>query len=149
MHSTIHAVCGQQKGQNNPKSQVWLILFKKFFFFFFESKGQGVISAFSKGQGITKRGQGAALCKRSLGRTLGVGLPITSKTYSPDPHYTNNFRSGIYFLICFTRFDLFKLQKAGHWVHVSKSYLSFSFEIMLSCVHSDTSVMLSQTHVLT
>ena len=29
MHSTIHAVCGQQKGQNNPKSHVWLILFKK------------------------------------------------------------------------------------------------------------------------
>ena len=26
--------------------------------------------AFSKGQGVTKRGQGAAPCKRSLGRTL-------------------------------------------------------------------------------
>ena len=37
---------------------------------FFYSKGQGVISAFSKGQGVTKKGQGAAPCKRSLGRTL-------------------------------------------------------------------------------
>ena len=38
MHSTIHAVCGQQKGQNIAKSHVWLILKKKkkkFFFFFF------------------------------------------------------------------------------------------------------------------
>ena len=37
---------------------------------FFQSKGQGVISAFSRGQGAAKRGQGAAPCKRSLGRTL-------------------------------------------------------------------------------
>ena len=70
MHSTIHAVCGQQKGQNRAKSHVWLI-----YIFFFLSKGQGVISAFSKGQGVTKRGQGAAPCKRSLGRTLGMTTP--------------------------------------------------------------------------
>ena len=41
---------------------------KKIFFFFFSQTG--VISAFSKGQGVTKRGQGSAPCKRSLGRTL-------------------------------------------------------------------------------
>ena len=29
MHSTIHAVCGQQKGQNRAKSHVWLIFKKK------------------------------------------------------------------------------------------------------------------------
>ena len=29
MHSTIHAVCGQQKGQNRNKSHVWLIFKKK------------------------------------------------------------------------------------------------------------------------
>ena len=31
-----------------------------------------MISAFSKGQGVTKRGQGAAPCKRSLGRTMVI-----------------------------------------------------------------------------
>ena len=62
MHSTIPAVYGQQKGQNRAKSHMTE--------FFFYSKGQGFISAFSKGQGVTKRGQGAAPCKRSLGRTL-------------------------------------------------------------------------------
>ena len=41
-----------------------------FYLFIFYSKGQGVISAFSNGQGVTKRGQGAAPCKRSLGRIL-------------------------------------------------------------------------------
>ena len=29
MHSTIHAVCGQQKGQHRAKSHVWLIFLKK------------------------------------------------------------------------------------------------------------------------
>ena len=29
MHSTIHAVCGQQNGQNRAKSHVWLIFKKK------------------------------------------------------------------------------------------------------------------------
>ena len=29
MHSTIHAVYGQQKGQNRAKSHVWLIFKKK------------------------------------------------------------------------------------------------------------------------
>ena len=47
------------------------------YIYFFKSKGQGVISAFSKGQGVTKRGQGAAPCKRSLGRTLVMCLKCT------------------------------------------------------------------------
>ena len=57
-------MCGQQKGQNRAKSHEFFVVV------LFKSKGQGVISAFSKGQGVTKRGQGAAPCKRSVGRTL-------------------------------------------------------------------------------
>ena len=43
MHSTIHAVCGQQKGQNRAKSHVWLIFKKKKknFFFFLVSRYLG------------------------------------------------------------------------------------------------------------
>ena len=33
MHNTIHAVCGQEKGQNRDKSHVWLIFLKKIVFF--------------------------------------------------------------------------------------------------------------------
>ena len=73
MHSTIHAVCGQQKGQNRAKSHVTDIKKKKKNY----SKGQGGISACSKGQGVTKKGQGAAPCKRSLGRTLFYSVTIT------------------------------------------------------------------------
>ena len=40
MHSTIHAVCGQQKGQNRAKSHVTDFFFFFFkFFFFFRQKG--------------------------------------------------------------------------------------------------------------
>ncbi len=43
---------------------------KFFFFFFFGLERQGVISAFLKRQGVTKKGQGVAPCKNGLGRTL-------------------------------------------------------------------------------
>ena len=73
MHSTWITLCvGNNKGKTELKAMCdW---YYQNSFFFLKSKGQGVISAFSKGQGVTKRGQGAAPCKRSLGRTLNYIL---------------------------------------------------------------------------
>ena len=51
MHSTIHAVCGQQKGQNRAKSHVWLIFKQKNFFFFFLVKRAGRHFGFFKRAG--------------------------------------------------------------------------------------------------
>ena len=76
-----------------------------FFFFFFLSKGQGVISAFSKGQGVTKRGQGAAPCKRSLGRTLSIMAVIRRSFVSLNgvnfvPLYKSLVRSHLEYASC-------------------------------------------------
>ena len=54
MHSTIHAVCGQQKGQNRAKSHVSLILN----FFFFLVKRAGHHFGFFKRAGRHEKGAG-------------------------------------------------------------------------------------------
>ena len=59
-----------KKEQTELKATNIISLFHPFFFFFFGSKRQGVISAFLKRQGVTKKGQGVAPCKNGLGRTL-------------------------------------------------------------------------------
>ena len=52
MHSTIHAVCGQQKGQNRAKSHVWLILI-----IFFSQKGGASFQLFKNGRVSPKWGR--------------------------------------------------------------------------------------------
>ena len=70
MLSTIHAVCGQQKGQNRVESQVTDIKKKKkkkifFFFFFFLVKRAGRHFGFFKRAGRHENGAGRrALQKR-------------------------------------------------------------------------------------
>ena len=62
MHSTIHAVCGQQKGQNRTNSHVTDILknffFFFFFFFFFLVKRAGRHFGFFKRAGHHEKGAG-------------------------------------------------------------------------------------------
>ena len=68
MHSTIHTVCGQQKGQNRAKSHVWLIFF--FFNIFFLVKRAGRHFGFFKR--AERHGKGAgrrALQKKPMQNT--------------------------------------------------------------------------------
>ena len=51
MHSTIHAVCGQQKGQNRANDIL------NFFFFFFSQKGRALFRLFQKGRASRKGGR--------------------------------------------------------------------------------------------
>ena len=72
MHSTIHAVCGQQKGQNRAKSHVWLI-FKKKKKIFFLLKRAGRHFGFFKRTGRHEKGAGRrALQKKPRQNTVNV-----------------------------------------------------------------------------
>ena len=79
MHSTIHAVCGQQKGKNRAKSHVI------FFFFFFLVKRAGRHFGFFKRAGRHEKGAGRrALQKKPRQNTVlpQVLYPITLRGIS-------------------------------------------------------------------
>ena len=94
MHSTIHAVCGQQKGQNRAKSHVWLIFKKnKKQFFFFLLKRAGRHFGFFKRAGRHEKGAGRhALQKKPRQNTEQHGLinPLfaTISSTALVTHYT-------------------------------------------------------------
>ena len=73
MHSTIHAVCGQQKGQNRAKKPCVTDIknLKKFFFFFFLVKRAGRHFGFFKRAGRHEKGAGRrALQKKPRQNTV-------------------------------------------------------------------------------
>ena len=65
MHSTIHAVGGQQKGQNRAKSHVWLI------FFFFLVKRAGRHFGFFKRVGRHETGAGRRTLQKKPRQNTG------------------------------------------------------------------------------
>ena len=90
MHSTIHAVCGQQKGKNRAKSHVLLILKKKKKKIFFSLvKRAGRHFGFFKRAGRHEKGAGRrALQKKPRQNTVGChfspsGSNAKNKNKSP------------------------------------------------------------------
>ena len=72
MHSTIHAVCGQQKGKTELKAMCYWY-FKNFFFFFFLVNRAGRHFSFFKRAGRHEKGAGpCALQKKPRQNTAGV-----------------------------------------------------------------------------
>ena len=71
MHSTIHAVCGQQKGQNRAKSHVYFL----FFLFFVLVKRAGRHFGFFKRAGRHEKGAG----RRALQKKPRQNTDVLSK----------------------------------------------------------------------
>ena len=80
MHSTIHAVCGQQKGQNRAKSHMRLI-FKKKKKKFFLVKRAGRHFGFFKRAGRHEKGAGRrALQKKPRQNTASMKTAMAETT---------------------------------------------------------------------
>ena len=75
MHSTIHAVCGQQKGQN----RVVLIFF--FFFFFFLVRRAGRHFGFSKRAGRHEKGAGRRALQKKPRQNTGHAVGYDARIY--------------------------------------------------------------------
>ena len=71
MHSTIHAVCGQQKGKNRAKSHVRL-LFKLFYFLV---KRAGRHFSFFKRAGRHEKGAGRRALQKKPRQNTDVDMP--------------------------------------------------------------------------
>ena len=96
MHSTIHAVCGQQKGQNRAKSHVWLI----YIFFIFLVKRAGRHDGFFKRAGRHEKGAGRrALQKKPRQNTDAAWIALTHPMVTMSTQSTAQNALAIFLLI--------------------------------------------------